>query len=258
MSGLAAEEGLVGEEGEEPEHDAAEPGDPVLDAAHHCELSVVPALLEELPVAGRIVTGDALYCQRAICQQVLAAQGDYLFVVKANQAELLEALVLLFEQPPPGERLGQAQSAGLHGDRYEERHLLVSAALTTYLRDELGWPAIRQVLRVERRCTQKGRTSSEVRYLITSLSAKVSPRQLLALVRGHWWIENKLHYVRDVTMGEDACQVRSGAAPQVLAALRSAAVALLRLNGWTNIAAGLREGAWRPGTVLRLLGLPAA
>lgn len=96
-----------------------------------------------------------------------------------------------------------------------------------------------------------------MRYLITSLSAKVPPHQLLALVRGHWWIENKPHYVRDVTMGEEASQVRSRAAPQVLAALRRAAVALLRLNGWINIAAGLREGAWRPGTVLRLLVLPS-
>ncbi len=237
--------------------DGAEPTGPEGDAAHQAELSVVPAVLAELPLAGRIVTGDALYCQRAICQQVLAAQGDYLFVVKANQPELLEALVLLFDQPPLGECFGQAQSAGLHGDRYEERHLLVSTALTAYLRDELGWPAIRQVLRVERRCRQQGEMSCEMRYLITSLSAKVPPRQLLALVRGHWWIENKLHYVRDVTMGEDACQVRSAAAPQVLAAWRRAAVALLRLNGWTTSAAGLREGAWRPGTVLRLLGLPS-
>jgi hypothetical protein len=71
----------------------------------------------------------------------------------------------------------------------------------------------------------------------------------------HWGIEKRLHYVRDVTFGEDACQVRTGAAPQVLAALRNAVIGLLRDAGWSNIAAGLRYNAWRPGAALQLLGL---
>jgi hypothetical protein len=78
----------------------------------------------------------------------------------------------------------------------------------------------------------------------------------LELVRGHWRIENQLHYVRDVTVGEDACRVRSGSAPQVLAALRNCVVALLRQEGATNLAARLRHHAWQPAqVVLRLLGI---
>lgn len=233
-----------------------EAGLPEGDAAHQAELSVVPAVLAELPLAGRVVTGDALYCQHSICALVRQAHGHYLFVVKANQPALLEALVLLFERPPVGEHFGRAQSSGLHGDRYETRSLLVSTALNAYLRGELGWHGVGQVLRLERCCTQRGMTTREVRYLITSLPARVSPGHLLRWIRAHWWIENKLHYVRDVTMGEDGSQIRSGVAPQVMAALRSTAIAVLRLNGWTNIAAGLREGAWCPGAVLRFLGLP--
>ncbi len=77
---------------------------------------------------------------------------------------------------------------------------------------------------------------------------------MLTLARGHWGIENRLHYVRDVTLGEDASRVRTGAAPQVLAALRNAVLALLRATGATNIAATLRDITWR-GTALALLGL---
>ena len=77
---------------------------------------------------------------------------------------------------------------------------------------------------------------------------------MLALARGHWGIENRLHYVRDVTLGEDACRVRSDAAPQVLAALRNVVLTLLRAAGHTNIAAALRAIAWR-GSALALLGL---
>lgn len=86
----------------------------------------------------------------------------------------------------------------------------------------------------------------EVQYLISSV-----PRQqadaatLLRWTRGHWGIENRLHYVRDATMGEDASRVRSGSGPQVLAALRNAALSHLRLSGVTNIAAGLRRNAAR-------------
>ena len=69
------------------------------------------------------------------------------------------------------------------------------------------------------------------------------------------WIDNRLHYVRDVSFGEDASQIRSGAAPQVMAALRNAVLRLLRDAGWSNIAAAVRYNAWRPGAALQLLGL---
>ena len=77
---------------------------------------------------------------------------------------------------------------------------------------------------------------------MTSLGAAAgTPAVLAALWRGHWTIENRRHYVRDVTLGEDACQVHSGHAPQALAALRNAVISLLRSAGWHNIAAGIRH-----------------
>ncbi len=226
------------------------------DAAHQAELTLAPGLLTALPLAGRVVTGDALYCQRRLCAQIQTAGGDYLFVVKANQPTLLGEVTLLFDQPPPGAVFAEAFSHGTHGSRHEQRRLWASGALTTYLAT-LGWPSVGQVLRLERVTVERGVTTRQVRHLITSLPRSVPAHRLLKLARDHWAIENRLHYVRDVTCGEDASTVRSGAAPQVMSGLRSAHLALLRHAGWRNMAEAHRHYAWSPGKALRLLGLTA-
>jgi predicted transposase YbfD/YdcC len=214
-------------------------------------LSVAPAVVATLPLAGRLVTGDALYCQRELCRQILAQAGEYVIIVKANQPALLWAVQTLFAQPPPGERLATAVTWDQHGDRVETRRVWASTALQDYL----DWPGGQQVLCVERTCTRRGQTTRQVRYAITSLAPTVGAAALLAHVRGHWAIENRLHWVRDVTLGEDASQVRSGSAPQVMAALRNTVLGVLRGAGWTNIAAALRHYAWQPLAALHLLGL---
>lgn len=109
-----------------------------------------------------------------------------------------------------------------------------------------GFPSARQMLRIERRRTALdgtllGEDEVEEVYLITSLPPdQMSAAQLLAAIRGHWGIENRAHWVRDVTFDEDRSRVRSGAGPQVMATLRNLAISLHRLNGATNIAAALR------------------
>lgn len=219
------------------------------------ELSVAPALLRAVSLAGRVVTGDALYCQHALCRQILRAGGQFLFAVKANQPELAADVALLFDQPPPGEIFAVARSCGYHGSRHEQRTAWASSTLRTYLA-EAGWPEVRQVLRVERLVREHGRCTREVRDFITSLDTRWSAHDLLGMVRAHWRIENTLHYVRDVTLGEDASAVRSGAAPRVMATLRNAVLGVLHRRGWRNIAAALRHYAWRPAShVLRLLGI---
>lgn len=215
------------------------------------ELTVAPAVLALLPLRGRLVTGDALYCQRTLCRQIRRQQGDYLVVVKANQPTLYWAIGTLFADPPPGEVFATAVTWDQHGDRIETRRLWASSALTEYL----DWPGAKQVALVERVRVRQGKRTHEVRCFITSLGPEVGATALLGHVRGHWSIENRLHWVRDVTMGEDACQVRSGAAPQILAALRSTVIALARHAGWTNIAEALRHYSWQPGAALAVLGL---
>jgi hypothetical protein len=125
---------------------------------------------------------------------------------------------------------------------------------TTLLNSYLDWPDVGQVFWLRRERTAQGRTTVEDVYGITSLTREQADAQrLLELLRGHWGIENGLHYVRDVTLGEDACQVRKGGSPTLLASLRNTARTLLVRLNLPSIAAAIRACALRPKRALRLL-----
>lgn len=217
------------------------------------ELTVAPEVLAQLNLQGRVVTGDALYAQKDLSQQVVEQGGDYFWVVKENQPTLRADIALVFAEPPWGETVASCLERSRHGDRGEIRQLWATTALNEYL----DWPHVQQVCCVQRSVTRKGVTREETAYAITSLSpAKADAQRSLQIWRGHWGIENRLHYVRDVTMKEDASQVRSGAAPQVMAGLRNLVIGLLRSSGATNIAAALRHYSYKPTEALSLLGIP--
>ena len=132
-----------------------------------------------------------------------------------------------------------------------ERRTLVT---TTVLQGYSDWPGLQQAFRLERQRTVHGRTTTEMAYGITSLPRQLADAErLLSLCRGHWGIENSLFHVRDVTFGEDLCRVHSGAAPQVLAAVRNAIISLLNAAGVCNKAAALRRHAAQPDLALALL-----
>jgi predicted transposase YbfD/YdcC len=140
-----------------------------------------------------------------------------------------------------------------HG-RIELRRLWASSDLVGYT----DWPGLQQALCLERKVVQKRTRKTSVTrwYAVTSLSAeRASAQQLLAWRRGHWQIENGLHWVRDVDFGEDYSTIRKGHAPQVMAALRNTVIGLLRRAGVTNIAATLRRNAAHPQEALLLLGI---
>ena len=139
-----------------------------------------------------------------------------------------------------------------HGGRTEVRELWATTRLNAYL----DWPGVGQVCRLERVVKAGGVQTREVAYAITSAGPEwADAAALLGSWRGHWGIENRLHYVRDVTLGEDASRIRSGSAPEVMAALRNAAITLLRLSGVANVAAALRENAYRVKDLLSTLGV---
>lgn len=118
----------------------------------------------------------------------------------------------------------------------------------------LNWPGAKQVCLLERVRRHKGKTTTETVCAITSLSPEqASAKQLLGIARGHWQIENRLHWVRDMSLGEDACRVRTGQAPEILAAIRNAALRLLRSSGLTQIAAALRRHAAKPLEAMQLV-----
>jgi hypothetical protein len=138
-----------------------------------------------------------------------------------------------------------AQTIDLGHGRIERRQLW---ALPVY-DDFLDWPGARLMLRLERTVIHKatGELSRELDYALSSLDlATLDARGLLTLWRQHWHVENRLHYVRDVTFAEDASRVRSGAAPQVLAAIRNVVISAARQAGFTNVAEALRAFAQKP------------
>ncbi len=223
------------------------------------EIMAMRELLANLVLHGRLITGDALLTQQEVARTISEHGGDYLMVVKQNQPSLLRDIQDLFftaDTSPNllADTIHAVTEVRLHGGRLEERELEVSSALYGYSR----WPGLRQVLRIRRTVTNKrtGRTSCEVAYAVTSLPPqRATPQQLLKAWREHWTIENKVHWVRDVTFDEDRSQLRTGHAHQVLAALRNTAISLLRLLGESNIASATRRYAAQPTLAVKAVGL---
>ena len=152
-----------------------------------------------------------------------------------------------------GLELRRAESREIGHGRIEIRTLEAIALLDGIAMD---WPGARQIFRLERqtRFKKSGETRGEVTYGITSLPLKLAnASDLLELCRGHWSIENRCHWVRDVTFDEDRSSVRTGSIPQVMAALRNTAIGILRINGHSNIAAACRSYAYNSPKLLPLI-----
>jgi predicted transposase YbfD/YdcC len=207
------------------------------------QIAAAVALLKGLDLHGWVVTGDAGLTSRALAQAVMDQAGDYVLTVKANQALLYEDIATLFsESRVVADTLTKTRQVNLHGRRIEQRLVEASTALAGY--SEL--PGLQQVLSIHRRVTDKGTgaVSDEISYGVASLTADRADAQLLAgYIRGHWGIENRLHWVRDVDYGEDVSRVRTGNAPQVMAAIRNLAISLMRLSGFASVAEAIRHYA---------------
>jgi len=205
-------------------------------------------LLAGLDLAGVVVTADALHTQRDHASFLVDRGADYLLVVKANQPTLHAQLAgLPWQQIPVMDR---TRDHG-HG-RIEVRTLKVAAVAG------LCFPHAAQAIQVTRRVRAPGsrRWRTVTVDAVTSLAlGSASPAQLAGWLRGHWRIENRLHWVRDVDFGEDASTARTGSLPRVMASLRNLAVGALRLAGHPNLAAALRHTGRDPTRPLAVLGL---
>jgi predicted transposase YbfD/YdcC len=213
------------------------------------EVPAFQPLLGGLDLAGVVVTADALQTHADAAEfLVTGKQAHYLFVVKTNQPTLLDrCAALAWHNVPVGDRTRDQA----HG-RVELRTL---KAVTV---GHFGFPHAAQVLQVTRKTRDLAtrRWHTVVVYAITSLPfAQARPARLADLIRGHWTIENGLHWVRDVTFAEDASQLRTGTAPQVMASLRNLVIGALSRAGPVNLAAALRHHARDPHRPLTTLGI---
>ena len=213
-------------------------------AAKSNEIPCVRDLLACFDLTDTIVTLDAMHTQTDTATAITGAGGHYVLTVKGNTPTLRRKLKALPWKDIPAHSVTETG----HGRRVT-RTIKVAA-----VPDWIEFPGAAQVAHVRRTVTTKGHKTVEVVYLITSADPpSAPPATLAAWVQGHWAIEDKLHWVRDVTFGEDDSQVRTGQAPRVMATLRNTAISLLRLAGWDNIAKALRHHARDPERALTCL-----
>ena len=187
-----------------------------------------PNLLKLLELEGAIVTYDAMGCQKEIAQAIRDQGADYVLAVKENQPRLYEDVLATFENAFEGTRgdTYQQRATTEKGHGREERREYVVVRDLSKIRDRDAWPDLRLVAMVHSERTLDGKTTEESRYYISSCSGSVS--QLAGAIRGHWGIENSLHWSLDVTFGEDAHCLRKDHGPENMALLRRAALSLVK------------------------------
>jgi predicted transposase YbfD/YdcC len=215
-------------------------------AAVDAKSNEIPAVRELLKafasLAGAVITIDALHTQSDTAQVITGRQADYVMTVKGNMPTLYKRLKKLPWAAVPA-------FSAVSTDRGRRARRTIKVALVPAW---IEFDGAAQVAQLRRTVTRNGKKTVEVVYLITS-DRNADPATLAAWVRGHWEIENRLHWVRDVTYQEDKSLVRTGNAPRVMASLRSLAISLLRIGGHANIAAANRHHARDPQRTLKLL-----
>lgn len=205
-------------------------------------------LLDEVEIEGKVITADALLTQKEIAEYLVNERGaDFVFTVKGNQPTLkhdIEALDLTTQ------RCDEETIDKGHG-RITTRRIWCDDSLNAYV----NFPHVQQVFCIEREVTylKKGITTLETVSGVTSQSTeKASPKKILSQNRKHWSVENKQHYVLDVTFDEDRSQIRSLNGPMVMTCLRRYAISLLRMQGHTNIAQAFRLLWAKPHLAIRM------
>ncbi len=227
---------------------------------HSNEITAIPKLLKALDIKDRVVTIDAMGCQKKVAAQIIDQKGHYILALKENQKHLHRRVKTLFADmlavgklSHEGQSLVRTTEKG-HG-RLEARRCwtLPTAEWRFYLDMEEKWSGLQSVIMVLGERTLNGQTSAETRYYITSLPPDAEP--LLNAVRTHWGIENSLHWVLDIAFREDESRVRKGNGQHNLAILRRLALNLLRKADSVKggIATRRKRAGWDYDYLLKVL-----
>jgi predicted transposase YbfD/YdcC len=217
------------------------------------EITAIPKLLNALELAGTVVTIDAMGCQREIASRIVEKEADYVLAVKENQGNLLAQVKDSFQMLPADAVIEEVDCG--HG-RVEQRKCSVIGDLSL-VEKAAEWESLRGLVRIEAQRYHKatGKTEREIRYYITSL--KPDAKRLNCVIRQHWGIENKLHWVLDVGFGEDLSRKRAGHAAQNFSVLNRIALNILKQEKTSNrgIKGKRLKAAWDHPYLLKLLGI---
>jgi len=216
------------------------------------EITAIPALLELLDIAGSIISIDAMGCQKNIAKKIKDKGGEYVLALKGNQGSLHEDIRLFFEDSLLQEDvLYHEETDGGHG-RIEVRKCIATDDIR-WLKERHDWPGLTSIVKIVSAVERKGKQSTDMRYYITSLSAK--PKKILASIRSHWAIENSLHWVLDMSFNEDQSRIRKENAPENMAVIRHVALNMIRsVKKDRQSIKGLRKQAgWNDSTLKIIL-----
>jgi len=220
------------------------------------EITAIPELLDALYLKGFLVSIDAMGCQKSIARQITGKGGDYLLMVKGNQPTLLEAIETIFIDQHEVEGVDrQSQVEKSHGRLVGQ---IASVLPAKGIVDLADWPKCKTIGRIDSiRKVGDRESDMERRYYISS--RVLSAEDLAAAARAHWGIENRLHWVLDVSFGEDGSTVRKDNAPQNLSLLKKIVLNLIRLDTTDKTKASLRlkrkGAAWDDDVRMNMLGL---
>ncbi|GCF11519.1 ISAs1 family transposase [Dictyobacter arantiisoli] len=217
------------------------------------EITAAGAFLHPLLVKGRIISTDAIHTQKKWCAGVHAYGGYYLLTVKENQPTMRQDLEDFFaDEGFNASEWGYHKKVNKGHGRQEVREIWTSEQMNAWFEKE--WSHIAQVFQIRRRVTKGEEEREEIVYGVTNLPRKrAGAKRILDLNQKHWCIENCLHYRRDVTLGEDACQVRIRNAPQALAVLNGGILVLMDWLGVSNVAKHMRHFCAHPQEAIELL-----
>jgi predicted transposase YbfD/YdcC len=210
------------------------------------EITAIPKLLKLLELAGSIVTIDAMGCQREIAAQIIAQDGDYVLGLKGNQSTMQEAAEDFFTVAKMNEFAGvkhdfHEELDKDHG-RLEIRRYWITEDLRTLPNTQL-WTGLRSIGMVERECWIDDTHSLETRFFLNSISADA--HRFAHAVRGHWGVENRLHWRLDVVFSEDASRIRKGNAPAIMTSIRHLCMNLFeRESSSLRLSQKRRKAAW--------------
>lgn len=226
------------------------------------EITAIPQLVEMLDLKGATVTIDAMGCQKEIAGKIVDKQGDYVLAVKENQPKLREDVERIMDQARSvGDRLGcsyHETTEKEHG-RIETRRTWTTATQGRLWQGEQDkdWPGLTSVALVESERTAEGKTTREKRYYISSRDGleKHAAKHAGHIIRQHWAIENRLHWVLDMAFDEDRCRVRMDEGARNLATLRKIALNLLKRDtkSKVGIATKRRRAGWDDAYLLKVL-----
>jgi len=220
------------------------------------EITAVPKLLELLELTGAVVTLDAMHCQKETLAAIRAKGADYLVPVKDNQPKLYDVLLQTFLAYGEGDY--QARELKRHSKTErnrgrDETRIVYAAPPPVELRNHAEWLDVRSVVMIYRATRRNGKLTEETSYYLSSLPPKV--QKIARYIRGHWGIENRLHWTLDVIFAEDRSRIRTGNGPEIASIFRKLALMVLQRD--TSSRGSLRgkrlQAGWNEDFLERIL-----